>query len=204
MPLPDGGRAVAKSESQKVSEICDAERSWVEIEGIPQATAASKINNLIRRKISVGRKLKASDCPNPEDGETYRYFNRVEVSGVWRRYLGTITTICFPGGTGRCVVSCELFDLQTGQRGDLKKYINPAERADLGKLLNKQAEADEFPAGYLPIDPKEAAVCLEKDGIRVRFTNDSGSATTSIAIGIPEISRYFRLPPEVASDLPHK
>jgi hypothetical protein len=200
LSLPEGGRVVAKQETQKLTPACDAQRTWVEVEGLPDAEAGKRINRQIRKKITVGRKLKEEDCGGSEEEGGYTYLNRVEVTGVWRRFLGTNTTVCFPGGTGRCVESCEIYDLKTGKRDDLKQHVDPAARAKLAALLNRQAKADDFPAGYLPIDLKETAMCLEKDGIRIAFTNDSGGATTAITVARTQLARYFRLPADLASD----
>jgi hypothetical protein len=199
--LPDGGQVVSKFENQVLSKACRAKREWVEVVGIPEPTAARLINAHIRKEITVGRKLRDANCPGPEDDETYEYMNSVEVSGVWHRFLGTQTNICFPGGTGRCVLSCEVFDLQTGHRDDLNRHVESSARRALDALLNKQAETDKFPIGYLPLKSKEAAICLDSKGIRVVYVNDSGSATTSVTIDPAQISKYFRLPTDLASDL---
>jgi len=200
LPLPNGGQVVAKQETQKRTPKCRAQRNWVEVEGIPEPEAQKLINGQIRKKITVGRKLKEEDCAGSEEEESYTYVNRVEVTGVWRRYLGTSTTVCFPGGTGRCVESCEIYDLATGKRDDLKKYVDPAARARLETLLNQQAKADDFPEGYLPLKLKETAMCLRNDGIRIEFSNDSGGASTAITVARAHIPQYFRLPADMASD----
>jgi hypothetical protein len=200
LSLPGGGQVVAKKETQKRTPNCRAQRTWVEVEGLPEAEAAKHINGQIRKKITVGRKLKEEDCAGSEEEGGYTYVNRVEVTGVWRHYLGASTTVCFPGGTGRCVETCEVYDLKTGKRDDLKKYVDPAARAKLAELLNVQAKADALPEGYLPLNLKEAAICLRKDGIRIEFSNDSGSASTQITVARAEISRYFRLPADMAND----
>jgi hypothetical protein len=203
-PLPGGGRLVTRVENQRRSPVCEATRTWVEVEGTGQPAAENLINTRIRKQITVGRQLKDDDCPGPEDEENYRYINRIEVSGIWHRFLGTRTTVCFPGGTGRCVLSCEVFDLQTGQHRDLKKFVDPRAQGALDRLLNQQAKADDFPSGYLPLKAKESAICLENHGVVVVYMNDSGNTTTSITIGRPQISKYFRLSSELASDLASK
>jgi len=197
--LPDGGRAVGKKETQRFNRNCRAERVWVEVEGTPNPEAENSINTQIRKKITVGHKLKKSDC---DEEEHYTYLNRVEMTGVWRRFLGVQTTVCFPGGTGRCVESCDIFDLQTGKRGDLKQHLAPAGRASLEKQLNDQAQSDDFPSGYLPLKLQEAVMCLSKNGITVRFINDSGSDSTETLVSLAQLPQFFRLPPELANDVP--
>jgi hypothetical protein len=199
LSLPGGGRVVEKKETQELSPKCSAIRTWVEVEGVPETTPAKLINDQIRKKITVGRPLKESNCAGSDDEEDYTYSNSVEATGLWSRFLGTTTMVCFPGGTGRCVQSCEVYDLQTGKRDDLKKYVDPAARAKLEKLLNKQANADGFPGGYLPLKLKETAMCLTNEGIRISFINDSGRASTEITVSLSELSQYFRLPTEMAS-----
>jgi hypothetical protein len=202
--LPAGGQVVSKSEKQVRSKACRATRRWIELESTPVPQVASIINSRIRKHITVGRKLRDADCPRPGDEERYEYSNTVELTGVWRRFIGTQTSVCFPGGSGRCAMTCEVFDLQNGRRDDLKNHLEGGARADLDTLLTKQAEKDEFPAGYLPLKATDAAICLANDGIHLIAMNDSGSALTTLVIGPSQITRYFRLSPEMVKDLPKK
>jgi hypothetical protein len=202
LALPGGGRVVKKQEVQKLTPTCSAQRTWVEVEGTAAADAAKRINQQIRRKITVGRKLKEADCAGSEEEEDYSYVNAVSVSGLWHRFLGTTTLVCFPGGSGRCSETCEVYDLQTGKRDNLKKYINPAGRAQLEQQVNQQAEADGFPGGYLPLELKESTMCLASDGITIRNLNDSGRFGTEFKVTLSQIATYFRLPADMASDVP--
>src|SRR5512145_267141 len=60
--LRAGGRILSKKDEQSIGENCSAYREWIEVDGLPNARAASLINAAIRRELTVGKKLTAEDC----------------------------------------------------------------------------------------------------------------------------------------------
>lgn len=199
--LSNGTQVVKWFEEQQVFPGCHAKRFWIEFENLPNPATALSINTRIRREITVGKTLKREDCIEPE-GEEYLFFNEVSLSGAWGSHVGTRTVVCFPGGTGRCVLSCAVYNLKTGKRHNLKKFLKKQTATELEKRINEGAIHDDFPEGYLPLAIEEATYCLQDEGIEAVNINDSGKATTSITIPAAEVSRFFELPSSLVEAIP--
>jgi hypothetical protein len=61
--LKPEGSLYTRKEEQVFAKNCKAIRMWPEISGLASKEIEKKLNDKFRKIISVGRKLKAVDCP---------------------------------------------------------------------------------------------------------------------------------------------
>lgn len=202
--LKMGAVAVRKTEHQVFNTVCTAKRSWIEFQQLGDANAAETINRRIRKAITVGKALTEADCPDPSDGETYEYSNESYLRGEWKRFVGIHTSVIFPGGSGRVANQCGVFDLQTGKQYDLHKFLKKSAADRLKNKIATQAEKDNTPSSYFPINLDWEVFCLDDNGISASIHPDSATAPaiwSELVIPFEEVDTFFDLPDVMKEDV---
>lgn len=171
--LKPAGKIVILNEKETYSKNCRSTRSWPEISGLKSRTVQDKLNQKFKRILSVGRKLKASDCLPPDSNEDYTYSNEALIGAQKGDYIGVNFYIVFPGGSTRALRDCRVFDLTSGNEIHLKKFLNANAFKNGQQILKEglpdQRISEEFePEGLnTNLEQKFSSLCLEKDGLRL-------------------------------------
>jgi hypothetical protein len=165
---------VDRHDEQVFAPNCKATRRWVSLAAGEGSAATRKINTWIEKQVTVGKKLKASDCPPAGDTESYEYENQATLTGSVGNLVGISIYVYFPGGSGRVARDCVVFRLDTGERFSLKQFLKPSGKKLLAQYFcagsTKDTESGADPAYFCSTPEKSAAVadtlfCLVKDGI---------------------------------------
>lgn len=167
------GTLNARNEEQVFAENCKAIRVWPEISGLASKEIEKKLNDKFRKIISVGRKLKADDCPGEKvEGiadEYYIYRNTYSIGAQKSDYLGIEFTIIFPGGSGRVINDCRIFNLKDASEVRLDKYLSKDSLKFAHKIFKERFKDREIDVMYEPDGFKSKSqyspFCLQKDGI---------------------------------------
>jgi hypothetical protein len=171
--LKPEGSLYTRKEEQVFAKNCKAIRMWPEISGLASKEIEKKLNDKFRKIISVGRKLKAVDCPGEKvEGiadENYLYKNTYFIGAQKGDYLGIEFTIFFPGGSGRVVNDCRIFNLKDASEVRLDKYLAKDSLKFAHKIFKERFKDREIDIKYEPEGFKSKSqyspFCLQKDGI---------------------------------------
>ncbi len=185
-------------ETQAFGPHCKAKRNWVEVRN-NKIPAADKINIWILKEMTLGKKLQSKDCPAEGSSEVYEYTNRLEPTGLRGKFLGFNFVVFFPGGKGRYANSCPIFDIRTGRRIAISKYLSAT-----GIRAISNSACQQSPDGACERDAiKSAAFCLTDQGLRVTFPYNGSWRIPSaeVNLGSNEILNEFLLPASLKKDL---
>jgi hypothetical protein len=201
--LRAGGRILSKKDEQSIGENCSAHREWIEVDGLPNARAASLINAAIRRELTVGKKLTAEDCS--DEGKA-SYINGATLSAARDKAIGVEMSVYFGGGTGRVVTDCAVFDLTTGRRYNLKNFLTPTGKAMVAQkycdaFLHRNADdSDETSlscGGYNAFEQSLNSglrYCLGESGVWALFGQANPVEGRGVLISDSEVEASFKLP----------
>jgi hypothetical protein len=183
--LKAGGKVVVKVENQRFNVNCDAERKYVQVEGLKNKSAEKKINARIKKEMTVGKKLKPSDCPTEgKDEEHLTYSNLAVTTGERNGKLGIYFGVRFPGGSGRYAIWCRAYDLQTGEETDLEKCLYS--NAKLAQLIdNKMCDREKQETGKEDcrlVDYDKYIYCLDNKGVSVKALASGGKMISGEAL----------------------
>ncbi len=196
---------VSHHDEQVFSPRCKATRRWVTLATEPSLAATRKINQWIEKQVTVGKKLKASDCPDASSSEIYEYSNELAVSGSVGGLAGLSLVVYFPGGSGRVARKCVVVGYGTGNRFSLNRYLTSAGRALLAKTFCqgalKASDSGADPKYFCSSAQKDSAVgdglfCLKDEGIEVSVPHNGNFAmmAQSQLVAWTEVQKYFRFP----------
>lgn len=201
--LKSDGALAKKNDVQSFGTFCTAKREWIEIEGSKNIATQKKINSSIRREITVGKKLKATDCAGSSATETIAFNNRTTATASRAGALGVETFIHFSGSgrSGTHLKSCAVYSLTDGGRFDLGKYLTAAGKKLVAGLTCDTAkkdtpEAKQFCGTYDEIQSTlyyAYRFCLTDSGVRVSF-GTANLADASIELSNEQIPAVFKLP----------
>ena len=187
LPLSPSGKIMPKEIAEAFRSNCRSTRIYPVIEGLPNSDAQSRLNATLKRLMSVGRKLKPADCPEVNSNELYEYHNSYFTGSQRGPYVGLQFSISFPGGSGRTLVDCHIFNLESGKEFSPLKEV----RSDALKSIQEIAKQQKikFDSKFEPeglVDSRHGKTyspfCLEADGVAVLLTNDGKFGARHIVI----------------------
>ena len=192
-----------KSEKFEYHQFCKSLRKWSEFQ-TKAGFAVDRINKQIRKDLTVGKKLKVTDCPPISDDknmqEDYLYQNEAEPTGRLGRLLGILESVYFPGGTGRISNEFKTFDLKTGSVFNLKSCL---QNGALEKIKDEYCKAIKMNAIKLDFDQEmlklecsapEYQLVIENGGINIATWVGKGRRTNleEPLIQQSKINNYFK------------
>ena len=201
--LKSGGTITQKNDVQKIGKFCTATRDWIELDGIKNSIAQKKINGAIRREITVGKKLKKSDCVGMEETDSTEFINRTTATGARENALGTETFIDFSGSgrSGTHLKICTVYSLTTGESFGLGKYLT-AEGKKLvvgltcDTVQKDMPDAKQYCRSYDEVQNTlyyAYRYCLTDTGVRVGF-GTANLMDSNFDLTSEQMAKAFKLP----------
>lgn len=193
------GQVMQETDTIKFDDNCTAIRQYPQIKGLKAKAAEKKLNEAFKTIMTVGKKLTVNDCPAKGDPEKYVYFNAFEVGRQAGSFLGMRFTVSFPGGTGRTIFDCRVFNLNTGSEVSLKSIWNKNSLVTLQERFKTALGSDfndSFPEGLTEKTKsvKQEPFCLDKDGIVV-LAAPTDKQYRVISLHDTELRKFFEKSP---------
>ncbi|MGB9154135.1 MAG: hypothetical protein WCD70_13735 [Alphaproteobacteria bacterium] len=194
--------ALVKKDHQKLSRgQCTADREWIEVTGLNSVKAENRINHWIRRKLTVGKKLKQADCSAAEGLGFQIYNNKAELTGQSRELMGVQVHIAFrSGGYPSVFRECATFLKDSGNTIDLNEYFRKDKLEELRENVC-QSEKDSPSPLCDNTNDRDAhspfMFCVGNEGINAYMP---GWHTEEVGYTIPaaNISKYFNFSPKMS------
>jgi len=185
---------------------CSAKREYVVLDTSKTSQYYSslvRINQKVKKRMTVGRKLNHQDCPENSSDERFEYINLATISGQNNTAIGISFTFLFPGGSGRYIKNCFTYKLNDGSEIDLKKCLKKNAIPQIQKRLCQKATNDHIDYNqdqqerlkkYHCNDSfNDAELCLHNKGVNVLvpWLGNWRTVSESFLLSSDEINEYF-------------